>query len=325
MTTTSNPNNLNTEYRLVSATSYNLPSVTTPGVNTPQTDCPRFTKRFDEAADWASGVTTNYLFNGSYGEVTAPNGTKTREYYMAIANGAWCDGLVYKTELSDVYENSRWARNPQSQDIDMAEIVKTARAKQPGLIVVDRAVPGVFQNYLTPEQHIPETGLPYPWETCMTMANSWSYVPGDQYKPTDEILEKLVDIVSKGGNYLLNIGPSPEGEWDPTAYERLQQIGAWMKVNGAAIYATRKFSTFGEGERIRFTQSKDGKTRYVFLFDPPEGKILLTKMPFSKNAKVTLYGKAGLLPWRSTAQGVEIRFPAGVKSLGEYVWVLKVE
>ena len=102
MTTTSNPNNLNTEYRLVSATSYNLPSVTTPGVNTPQTDCPRFTKRFDDAADWATGVTTNYLFNGSYGEVTAPNGTKTREYYMAIANGAWCDGLVYKTELSDV-------------------------------------------------------------------------------------------------------------------------------------------------------------------------------------------------------------------------------
>ncbi|MEZ4894644.1 MAG: alpha-L-fucosidase [Saprospiraceae bacterium] len=115
-------------------------------------------------------------------------------------------------QLTEIYDNSRWARNPQSQDIDMASIVEKARAKQPELIVVDRAVPGVHQNYLTPEQHIPDSGLPYPWETCMTMAGSWSYVPNDRYKPTEELIKKLVDIVSKGGNYLLNIGPSPEGD-----------------------------------------------------------------------------------------------------------------
>ena len=65
---------------------------------------------------------------------------------------------------------------------------------------LDRAVPGPHQNYLTPEQHIPENGLPYPWETCMTMAGRWSYVPNDQYKPTDELIEKQSDIVSNGGN-----------------------------------------------------------------------------------------------------------------------------
>ena len=112
-----------------------------------------------------------------------------------------------KEELLDTMENNRWARNPQSQDIDMPGLVKEARAKQPKLIVVDRAVPGEQQNYLTPEQHIPENGLPYPWETCMTMATSWSYVPNDTYKPANEIIEKLVDFISKGGNYLLNIGP----------------------------------------------------------------------------------------------------------------------
>ena len=132
-------------------------------------------------------------------------------------------------------------------------------------------------------------------------------------------------MVSKGGNYLLNIGPSPEGEWHDAAYERLREIGAWMKVNGTAIYGTRMYICFGEGERIRFTQSKDGKTRYIFLLDAPEGKILLTKMPFAKHTKVSLFGKAGLLPWRATKSGVEIRFPAEVKSLGKHVWVLKVE
>ena len=128
-----------------------------------------------------------------------------------------------KEALLEVTENSRYARNPQSQDIDMPGLVKEARAKQPGLIVVDRAVPGEYQNYLTPEQHIPETGLPYPWETCMTMGNSWSYVPGDVYKPANEIIEKLVDIVSKGGNYLLNIGPGPDGELDPVAYQKAKR------------------------------------------------------------------------------------------------------
>ena len=95
-----------------------------------------------------------------------------------------------KTTLAEIYENSRWARNTQNQDINMAGLVKEARAKQPGLIVVDRAVPGPYQNYLTPEQHIPETGLPYPWETCMTMGNSWSFVPNDVYKPADELIKK---------------------------------------------------------------------------------------------------------------------------------------
>jgi alpha-L-fucosidase len=229
-----------------------------------------------------------------------------------------------KTELTEIYENSRWARNPQSQDINMAELARKARIKQPGLIVVDRAVPGEYQNYLTPEQHIPDTGLPYPWETCMTMANSWSYVPNDIYKPTNEIIEKLVDIVSKGGNYLLNIGPSPEGELDDTAYSRLKEIGTWIKINGEAIYGTRIFSSFNEGNNIRFTQSKDGKTRYIFLFEYPNEKVVISKIPFTINTKVQLLGSAQKIGWKNVRSGVEIDLPAELKEVGKDVWVLKV-
>lgn len=230
-----------------------------------------------------------------------------------------------KAELLDVYDNSRWFRNPQSQDINMGEIVRKSRLKQPELIVVDRAVPGEHQNYLTPEQHIPETGLPYPWETCMTMGNSWSYVQNEQYKPANELIEKLVDIVSKGGNYLLNIAPSPDGEFDSTAYQRLKEIGSWIKINGEGIYGSRMNTSYNEGDNIRFTKSKDGKTQYVFLFDfPKQGYIDISKIEIPEKSKITLLGSTKNLKWKRTANGVQIQVPASMLSASEHVWTIKI-
>ena len=244
----------------------------------------------------------------------------------------WLDGgwVRKKTEdeitsqLLEQSEGSRWARNPQSQDIDMEDLVKKAREKLPQLIVVDRAVPGEHQNYLTPEQHIPEEGLPYPWETCMTMASSWSHVPNDVYKPANELIENLVDIVSKGGNYLLNIGPAPDGTLDSAAYHRLKEMGAWMKVNGEAIYGTRMFSVFGEGKNIRYTQSKDQRTRYIFIFDYPQKELVLTKMNLSKTSSLQLLGSKEKIKWKKTAEGVELSLPPLKKVLTDHVWVIKV-
>ncbi|HNA94158.1 MAG TPA: alpha-L-fucosidase, partial [Saprospiraceae bacterium] len=244
----------------------------------------------------------------------------------------WLDGgwVRKKTEdeekqaMADAFRVYGFGVNAISQDINMPRLAKLARAKQPQLIIVDRDVPGEQQNYLTPEQHIPDLGLPYPWETCMTMGNSWSYVPNDVYKPTAEIIKKLVDIVSKGGNYLLNIGPSPEGEFDTVAYQRLEEIGKWMKMNSEAIYSTGMYKVFGEGENIRFTQSKDGKTIYVFLLEIPDEKLLLQKLNPSKNAKITMLGSKQRLKWKSDANGTEIRLPITVVNIGKYARVLKV-
>ncbi|HET7116271.1 MAG TPA: alpha-L-fucosidase, partial [Hanamia sp.] len=214
--------------------------------------------------------------------------------------------------------------NSQSQDINMPLLAKEARAKQPGLIVVDRDVPGPQQNYLTPEQHIPDTGLPYPWETCMTMGNSWSYVKGDIYKPADELIKKLVDIVSKGGNYLLNIGPGPDGEWDPIAYSRLKEIGVWIKQNGEAVYGTRMYKVFGEGDNIRYTQTKDGKTKFIFLLQFPDKKIVLKDMELNRKSRLQMIGSKKKLKWVKTSDGVEISVPENLKSVSNHVWVIKV-
>ncbi len=245
----------------------------------------------------------------------------------------WLDGgwvrkktdAEVKQEYDELYENTRWVRLPQSQDINMPALVKQVRNKQPNTIVVDRAVPGEQQNYLTPEQHIPETGLPYPWETCMTMGNSWSYVPNDKYKSAEEIVKKLVDIVSKGGNYLLNIGPGPDGELDPVAYDRLKQIGEWIKINGESIYGSRMYTVFGEGDNIRYTQSKDGKTKYVFLFNYPSNKIQLHKISIHQNSILQMLGSQQKIKWTSINDGVEIQLPAELEKSSKYVWVLKIQ
>lgn len=242
-------------------------------------------------------------------------------------DGGWVRPKTDKevlAEYSEFVDGTRMVRYPQSQDINMPLLVKNARARQPKLIVVDRSVPGEQQNYLTPEQHIPDHGLSYPWETCMTMGNSWSYVPNDVYKSTDELLKKLVDVVSKGGNYLLNIGPGPDGSLDDTAYARLKEIGQWMKVNGEAIYGTRMYDVFGEAANIRYTSSKDGKTQYVFLFNEPRGKLIFSKLGVNKNMKMTMLGSRKALKYSVVNGGIEVIVSPSALEGSSHVWVIKV-
>ncbi len=178
-----------------------------------------------------------------------------------------------------------------SQDIKMDELVKKVRKVQPDIIIVDRAVAGKNQNYLTPEKSIPEDIIPYPWETCMPMSQSWSYVKNPKYKTPEELIHILIDIVSKGGNLLLNIGPSPEGEWDKKAYENLKEIGKWLKENGEAIYGTRPYKIYGY-ENIRFTKKRE--TIYIFYLknDKENPEKIILKNLFDKHPEFyTLNGE----------------------------------
>ena len=215
----------------------------------------------------------------------------------------------------------------QSQDIRMDELVVKARKNQPGLIVVDREVYGKNQNYLTPENRVPEKALAYPWESCITAGGGWSWSPDAKYMSGKEVVQMLVDIVIKGGNLLLNIGPGPLGQWHDDAYALLEDIGSWMKVNGEAIYGTRALAPYKEGKVC--ISKKGNNTIYIYyLADDKEtmpSRIGMTTFSMPAGAKIEMVGTATPLKWQKNGNGFLIDIPEKIKNSppSKYVWVMK--
>ncbi len=135
-------------------------------------------------------------------------------------------------------------------------------------------------DFGTPEQTIPDTGVPgVDWETCMTMNRNWGFNAADHdWKPAAELIRKLIDIASKGGNFLLNVGPRADGTFPPEAVERLAAIGDWMDVHGEAIHGTHASPVERpEWGRVTMKPLATGETiLYLHLFEwPPDGVVTL--------------------------------------------------
>lgn len=243
----------------------------------------------------------------------------------------WFDGAWVRPFANMPKEFESWARkDAYDQDIDMGRIVTMARSHRPGLIVVDRWVNGPYENYLTPEQKVPEKPLAVPWESCITMATSWSWVPNDRYKSPREIIHLLVDIVAKGGNLLLNIGPSPHGEWEKDAYESLKGVGEWMKVNQEAIYGTRAVAPYKDG-KVCFTKSGHGGSVYAIYLADENEKGLPRSITFgglspARGADVRLLGARDPLEWKNSSAGTVIMIPEALRKLPSpaNAWTIRI-
>jgi alpha-L-fucosidase len=241
----------------------------------------------------------------------------------------WLDGGWVRPAKTINREES-WQRGiPDGQDIDMPRISAMARQKQPGIILVDRWIPGEFENYLTPEQGIPAESLGVPWETCMTMGDSWSYIVHENYKSPGRLIHTLCDIVSKGGNMLLNIAPGPDGEWHPEAYQRLQEIGAWMHVNSEAIYDTKTWAEGRPQGNILFTRK--GDVLYaIYLAGRQEtnmpDQIVLHQITPVPGSQITLLGSKDPVQYKSIGTDTIIWLPDSVRQKPpcNYAWVLKL-
>jgi alpha-L-fucosidase len=220
-------------------------------------------------------------------------------------------------------------KNNRDQDIGMDEMVASARKKQPGLIVVDRAVPGKYQNYLTPENQVPKEYLPYPWESCIIAGGGWAWTANATYMSPRKAIHTLAEIVAKGGNLLLNIGPGPDGTWDSGAYQLLSGIGKWLNANGEAIYSTRPVAPYKQG-RVAYTRAKTGAIYAIYLAgedEPMPGEKLLLNEFFPKpGATITLLGDKTSLKYKSGDDGCVVWIPSAVarRCEGSPAWVFKV-
>lgn len=218
-----------------------------------------------------------------------------------------------------------WWDTPVKMTHERAQPLYELLKMQPGIIANNRLIhndPLIPGDTETPEQFVPAKGFPNrDWETCMTINDTWGYKSYDtNFKSTQRLLRNLIDIASKGGNYLLNLGPTSEGEIPEPERQRLLEIGKWLKVNGEAIYGTQaspfeKLPAWG-----RVTQ-KNGKL-YLHVFDwPQDGKLHVPIL----NAKATaslLVDPKTRLKTNATGQDLVIELPSAAPDENATVIVL---
>lgn len=185
------------------------------------------------------------------------------------------------------------------------------------------------------------------WQTDTAVSKtSWGYVSNHEYKTVDSIVDDLVDIVSKNGSLLLNVGPKPDGTLPEAEEKMLREIGAWLTVNGEAIYGTRPFAVFGEGptavvegpfadekrkpftpEDVRFT-TRDGRIYAIVLAWPADGRVTVRSLgrraPHLEGEvkSVELLGAKAPIPWTRDETGLHVTLPAARPS--DYAFALRI-
>ncbi|MDO6435687.1 alpha-L-fucosidase [Flavitalea sp. BT771] len=210
------------------------------------------------------------------------------------------------TRYGDVAE--LWWDVPSDMTQERAAKFNAALALQPGIVTNDRLGGNIPGDITTPEQYVPGTGVPgRDWETCMTINDTWGYKVNDNnWKSTYDIVKNLIDIASKGGNYLLNVGPDAEGRFPEAIVARLQGVGRWMEKYGESIYGTTA-SPFTWLPWGRCTRRVDdaGTTLYFHVLHWPKdgrllvpgfaGKVISAEVMQRHDKVTTLPGDEGLL------------------------------
>ena len=215
-----------------------------------------------------------------------------------------------------------WWDTPMHMTAQRAAPIAALTKLRPGLIMNNRLGGGFRGDTATPEQFVPVTGYPGDWETCMTLNGHWGYNAYDQnWKSSTDLIRKLADICAKGGNFLLNVGPTSDGEFPPACVERLQAVGKWLRVNGESIYGTQRgpFPYLAWGVATR-----KNDMLYLHVFDwPQDGKLRVPLSNKVQSAKLLATGEN--LAVKNLDGKVVIDVPANAPDAAASVIALRFE
>jgi alpha-L-fucosidase len=220
-----------------------------------------------------------------------------------------------------------WWDTPTNMTDEAALKLQALLKLQPKIITNDRLKrPNFPGDTKTPEQKIPTQAEldGKDWETCMTMNSSWGYKSwDDKWKSTETLIRNLIDIASKGGNYLLNVGPEEDGTFPQESIDRLQQIGAWMKVNGESIHGSKPSPVLQPAwGRVTSKETKGKTILYFHVFEwPKDGKLTVENLPNNLMSAQILGG--GDVKVKSDNGGIVIKLPDTAPN--KIATVIKVE
>lgn len=210
---------------------------------------------------------------------------------------------------------------------EVKRTIKELRQLQPDVMFRNRGI-GNYGDYYTPERVVPgdKAASPMPWMVIYPLGTNFSYeADAAKHKGAKWVVDNLVDSVAKGGNFMVGIGPDMGGRFHPTAIAQLEEVGAWLKVNGEGIFNThaRPGDGWKDGETVRLTESDDGRATYAFVLQRPVGSLVLKSVRVPAGAKVTLLGSGQALNWRLADQGMAIDFPTSAQP--SLAYTLKIE
>lgn len=200
---------------------------------------------------------------------------------------------------------------PEAAAHDIADVARMARKLQPNVIMRSRGI-GAYGDYGTPEREIPSGRSAGLWKVIYPCGTSFSYIPSDQYHPAEWVLATLIEVVAKGGNFEVGFGPMPNGTWAPEAVERMEYVGAWLRVNGEAIYRTRPRSVYQEGKNIWLTASKDGRYAYAITTQWPGSRFALRSARPAAGSRIFMLGVEAPLKWQQQGEVVTVEIPPEV-------------